>query len=152
MCEQLSYKFRLLFLDGGAKINRLIMNESNRVYLSRISLAYSIFHPLFMIISRIFSFIFRIMHGSENSACIKLCAILLIVVSTSSDALDVYTNHFHVHTKVPGKENAHKIARRNGFINRGPVRVFQILFFTSFFFFFFFFTNSALSIVKDKID
>uniref|UniRef100_A0A0N5AHZ4 Neuroendocrine convertase 2 n=1 Tax=Syphacia muris TaxID=451379 RepID=A0A0N5AHZ4_9BILA len=61
------------------------------------------------------------MYRSENSACRVIRAILLVLVFASSEALEVYTNHFHVHTKIPGKENAHKIARRNGFINRGSV-------------------------------
>lgn len=48
--------------------------------------------------------------------------ILLIVVLYSVDGtVEVFTNHFHVHTKVPGAANAHKIAKRHGFINRGSV-------------------------------
>lgn len=40
--------------------------------------------------------------------------------------VNVYTNHFLVHTNEPGIEKAHSIAKRNGFINRGPV---SLLFF-----------------------
>lgn len=35
----------------------------------------------------------------------------------------VYTNHFLVHTNLPGIENAHRVAKRHGFINRGAVRI-----------------------------
>uniref|UniRef100_A0A1I7XG83 S8_pro-domain domain-containing protein n=1 Tax=Heterorhabditis bacteriophora TaxID=37862 RepID=A0A1I7XG83_HETBA len=45
----------------------------------------------------------------------------IIFVVSLGETLEVYTNHFHVHTKEPGLENAHKIAKRNGFINRGAV-------------------------------
>ena len=40
-----------------------------------------------------------------------------------ASSLDIYTNHFLVHTHVPGAKNAHQIAKRNGFINRGPVNL-----------------------------
>ncbi|KAK6053818.1 hypothetical protein COOONC_08677 [Cooperia oncophora] len=45
----------------------------------------------------------------------------IVILASLGEALEVYTNHFHVHTKEPGLENAHKIAKRHGFINRGPV-------------------------------
>ncbi|RCN48237.1 convertase P-domain protein [Ancylostoma caninum] len=45
----------------------------------------------------------------------------IIFLASFCEALEVYTNHFHVHTKEAGLENAHKIAKRHGFINRGPV-------------------------------
>ena len=48
-------------------------------------------------------------------------SIVLASCLAVGQALEVYTNHFHVHTKEPGIENAHKIAKRHGFINRGPV-------------------------------
>lgn len=34
----------------------------------------------------------------------------------------IYTNHFLVHLNKPGIENAHRVAKRNGFINRGMVK------------------------------
>jgi proprotein convertase subtilisin/kexin type 2 len=43
---------------------------------------------------------------------------MLVAVSATAD---IYTNHFLVHTSVPGKEIAHQIAKRHGFINRGPL-------------------------------
>ncbi|PIO73148.1 convertase P-domain protein [Teladorsagia circumcincta] len=45
----------------------------------------------------------------------------IVILASLGEALEVYTNHFHVHTKEPGLENAHKIAKRHGFINRGSV-------------------------------
>lgn len=47
--------------------------------------------------------------------------IILFLICTIGNALDVYTNHFHVRTKQSGIENAHRIAKRHGFINRGSV-------------------------------
>jgi proprotein convertase subtilisin/kexin type 2 len=49
----------------------------------------------------------------------SLAVVLLAVIG--ADALEVFTNHFLVHTNTAGKDNAHRIAKRNGFINRGPV-------------------------------
>lgn len=46
---------------------------------------------------------------------------ILIIIIGYGNTIEVYTNHFHVRTKLPGKLNAHNIAKRNGFINRGPV-------------------------------
>lgn len=41
-------------------------------------------------------------------------------------AVEVYTNHFHVHTHKPGAEHAHQIAKRHGFVNRGAVSHFKL--------------------------
>jgi hypothetical protein len=35
--------------------------------------------------------------------------------------LEVFTNHFLVHMNAPGADSAHRVAKRNGFVNRGPV-------------------------------
>lgn len=51
----------------------------------------------------------------------SIYGILLFLIFTSGNALEIYTNHFYVHIKHPGIENAHTIAKRHGFINRGPV-------------------------------
>ncbi|VDO37720.1 unnamed protein product [Onchocerca flexuosa] len=54
----------------------------------------------------------------------QLCStygILLFLICTSGNAVEIYTNHFYVHIKHPGIENAHSIAKRHGFINRGSV-------------------------------
>ncbi|VDK62509.1 unnamed protein product [Onchocerca ochengi] len=54
----------------------------------------------------------------------QLCStygILLFLICTSGNAVEIYTNHFYVHIKHPGVENAHSIAKRHGFINRGSV-------------------------------
>ncbi|KAI6217858.1 Peptidase S8 S53 and Proprotein convertase domain containing protein [Aphelenchoides fujianensis] len=48
-------------------------------------------------------------------------ACLLVLCIGQSWALDVYTNHFLVHTHKPGIEHAHEVAKRNGFVNRGAV-------------------------------
>ncbi|KAF8381864.1 egl-3 [Pristionchus pacificus] len=50
-----------------------------------------------------------------------LGGLLLLSLISINQALEVYTNHFHVHLKDGGAENAHKIAKRHGFINRGAV-------------------------------
>lgn len=47
--------------------------------------------------------------------------VLLVAVSLAQAAVPIYTNHFLVHTHEPGIENAHRVAKRHGFINRGPV-------------------------------
>ncbi|CAG9532964.1 unnamed protein product [Cercopithifilaria johnstoni] len=51
----------------------------------------------------------------------SIYGILLFLFCTSCNAIEIYTNHFYVHIKHPGIENAHIIAKRHGFINRGPV-------------------------------
>ncbi|KAI1711041.1 subtilase family domain-containing protein [Ditylenchus destructor] len=54
----------------------------------------------------------------------KLWLVVLAVLGLcvwAGEALQVYTNHFLVHTHEAGAENAHRIAKRHGFINRGPV-------------------------------
>ena len=35
--------------------------------------------------------------------------------------VEVFTNHFLVHLNQPGHESAHRVAKRNGFVARGPV-------------------------------
>lgn len=54
---------------------------------------------------------------------IHQCSIVFVVLNffLANAAVDVYTNHFLVHTNKPGAEHAHNIAKRHGFINRGPV-------------------------------
>uniref|UniRef100_A0A7E4VXU8 Neuroendocrine convertase 2 n=1 Tax=Panagrellus redivivus TaxID=6233 RepID=A0A7E4VXU8_PANRE len=52
------------------------------------------------------------------------CSLLLVIIGSAlvaEAAVDVYTNHFLVHTTTPGLEHAHAVAKRHGFINRGPV-------------------------------
>uniref|UniRef100_A0A183BJV8 Neuroendocrine convertase 2 n=2 Tax=Globodera pallida TaxID=36090 RepID=A0A183BJV8_GLOPA len=54
----------------------------------------------------------------------SLTAVVLLVAVLLPDALlalEVFTNHFLVHTNTAGAANAHRVAKRNGFINRGPV-------------------------------
>lgn len=60
---------------------------------------------------------------AERGDCLVWVSALLsaVVVLTAHAAAPVYTNHFLVHTHEPGVENAHRIAKRAGFINRGPV-------------------------------
>jgi proprotein convertase subtilisin/kexin type 2 len=53
--------------------------------------------------------------------CVLLSVAVLCLAEFLAEAVDVYTNHFLVHTHKPGKEHAHEIAKRHGFINRGPV-------------------------------
>ncbi|VDO21194.1 unnamed protein product [Brugia timori] len=48
-------------------------------------------------------------------------SILLFIICTSVNAVEIYTNHFYVHIRQPGIENAHLIAKRHGFINHGSV-------------------------------
>ncbi|VDN95318.1 unnamed protein product, partial [Brugia pahangi] len=48
-------------------------------------------------------------------------SILLFIICTSVNAVEIYTNHFYVHIRQPGIENAHSIAKRHGFINHGSV-------------------------------
>jgi proprotein convertase subtilisin/kexin type 2 len=50
-------------------------------------------------------------------ALIPALAALCFCAATPS----IYTNHFLVHTHEPGIDNAHAVAKRSGFINRGPV-------------------------------
>jgi proprotein convertase subtilisin/kexin type 2 len=58
-----------------------------------------------------------------NLCPLNSCSIILLLIGAffAEAAVDVYTNHFLVHTNKPGLENAHAIAKRHGFINRGPV-------------------------------
>uniref|UniRef100_A0A914ZFV0 Peptidase S8 pro-domain domain-containing protein n=1 Tax=Panagrolaimus superbus TaxID=310955 RepID=A0A914ZFV0_9BILA len=58
-----------------------------------------------------------------NLCPLNPCSIILILIGAflAEAAVDVYTNHFLVHTNKPGIDNAHAIAKRHGFINRGPV-------------------------------
>ncbi|KAE9553586.1 hypothetical protein FO519_003181 [Halicephalobus sp. NKZ332] len=51
------------------------------------------------------------------------CSLVFILIGGffADAAVDVYTNHFLVHINKPGIENAHAVAKRHGFINRGPV-------------------------------
>ncbi|VDN08394.1 unnamed protein product [Thelazia callipaeda] len=51
----------------------------------------------------------------------NIYGIILFAICSVSNAVEVYTNHFYVHTKQPGIEIAHSIAKRHGFINRGSV-------------------------------
>lgn len=51
----------------------------------------------------------------------NIYGILLFLICASGNAVEIYTNHFYVHIKNPGVENAHSIAKRHGFINRGSV-------------------------------
>uniref|UniRef100_A0A914HH67 Neuroendocrine convertase 2 n=1 Tax=Globodera rostochiensis TaxID=31243 RepID=A0A914HH67_GLORO len=54
----------------------------------------------------------------------SLTAVVLLVAVLLPDALlalEVFTNHFLVHTNTAGAANAHRVAKRNGFVNRGPV-------------------------------
>jgi proprotein convertase subtilisin/kexin type 2 len=54
---------------------------------------------------------------------LQLGSILLVYLGAAwvAEALEVYTNHFLVHTHKSGAEHAHQVAKRHGFINRGPV-------------------------------
>ncbi|KAL3083079.1 hypothetical protein niasHS_010881 [Heterodera schachtii] len=47
--------------------------------------------------------------------------LVAVVLPEALFALEVFTNHFLVHTNTAGTENAHRVAKRNGFVNRGPV-------------------------------
>lgn len=61
--------------------------------------------------------------GKDGSfVFITLLAVLSLILSfLHVDSSEVYTNHFLVHTNTKGVKNANQIAKRNGFINRGPV-------------------------------
>uniref|UniRef100_A0A914NCE1 Neuroendocrine convertase 2 n=1 Tax=Meloidogyne incognita TaxID=6306 RepID=A0A914NCE1_MELIC len=53
-----------------------------------------------------------------------MVATLLLIIPLMSEytlGIEVFTNHFLVHLNEPGIHNAHKVAKRNGFINRGPL-------------------------------
>jgi proprotein convertase subtilisin/kexin type 2 len=56
-----------------------------------------------------------------NGFTTRLIAVLGVFAVLGAEALNVYTNHFLVHTNEAGVENAHRVAKRHGFINRGPV-------------------------------
>lgn len=57
----------------------------------------------------------------KNTHVDLICVFLSIIIGIG-EAVDVYTNHFHVHLKEGGGlEDAHRIAKRHGFINRGQV-------------------------------
>lgn len=57
----------------------------------------------------------------KNTHVDLICVFLSIFIGIG-EAVDVYTNHFHVHLKEGGGlEDAHRIAKRHGFINRGQV-------------------------------
>lgn len=62
----------------------------------------------------------------------NLSILFILNIIAFCNAVQVYTNHFYVNTRTEGKENAHNIAKRNGFINRGAVNKF-FRFFTYFF-------------------
>jgi proprotein convertase subtilisin/kexin type 2 len=51
----------------------------------------------------------------------RLLWLLAALFPLASATVPVFTNHFLVHTHEPGISNAHRLAKRNGFINRGPV-------------------------------
>ncbi|VDN58879.1 unnamed protein product [Dracunculus medinensis] len=51
----------------------------------------------------------------------NLSILFILNIIAFCNAVQVYTNHFYVNTRTEGKENAHNIAKRNGFINRGAV-------------------------------
>lgn len=52
-----------------------------------------------------------------------LLLLLNLYFNDVTEALSqVYTNHFLVHLNKPGIENAHRVAKRHGFINRGMVK------------------------------
>ncbi|TKR60408.1 hypothetical protein L596_027661 [Steinernema carpocapsae] len=52
---------------------------------------------------------------------VNVLTVIAVLCSAVADSVEVYTNHFLVHTAKPGIENAHRIAKRHGFINRGSV-------------------------------
>ncbi|CAK5024309.1 unnamed protein product [Meloidogyne enterolobii] len=66
-------------------------------------------------------------HGIATNPIIiftKMVATLLLIIPLMSEytlGIEVFTNHFLVHLNEPGIHNAHKVAKRNGFINRGPL-------------------------------
>uniref|UniRef100_A0A915D2X5 Neuroendocrine convertase 2 n=1 Tax=Ditylenchus dipsaci TaxID=166011 RepID=A0A915D2X5_9BILA len=58
----------------------------------------------------------------ESGKTLWLTALAVLgLLAEFSVAVQVYTNHFLVHTSQPGVENAHRVAKRHGFINRGAV-------------------------------
>uniref|UniRef100_A0A0N4ZS55 Neuroendocrine convertase 2 n=1 Tax=Parastrongyloides trichosuri TaxID=131310 RepID=A0A0N4ZS55_PARTI len=57
---------------------------------------------------------------TKCSTLVALLGVLFLLVSLEAVS-EIYTNHFHVHMKEPGIEHAHKVAKRHGFVNRGPV-------------------------------
>uniref|UniRef100_A0A915BT12 Neuroendocrine convertase 2 n=1 Tax=Parascaris univalens TaxID=6257 RepID=A0A915BT12_PARUN len=61
------------------------------------------------------------MHERGRRNVLSIFILLVVVLYSVDGTVEVFTNHFHVHTKVPGAANAHKIAKRHGFINRGSV-------------------------------
>ncbi|CAD5222733.1 unnamed protein product [Bursaphelenchus okinawaensis] len=58
--------------------------------------------------------------GTGLSLFLILNVVFLDLVSFIHSA-EVFTNHFLVHTHKPGIEHAHQVAKRHGFVNRGPV-------------------------------
>ncbi|KAF7638510.1 hypothetical protein Mgra_00002188 [Meloidogyne graminicola] len=64
-----------------------------------------------------------------NTLITKMIVILLLIITLINDytlGIEVFTNHFLVHLNEPGIQNAHKVAKRNGFINRGSVINFNL--------------------------